>query len=263
MATSRFRWEESKIENLIKCLLEYKTCMAFKNCDWNADKVKLYENVRKSLAKIYEDEPEQFGPVSLSTNPHAGIDDDDVNDVDLKEYQIKIKTEKELIKRGYARVQEKVKVLRQKFSEAVTTGRRSGSGQIVMEHYDDLVKLWGGSPASQPLCYGCSTSEVNYNVNSEDNLSGDPCCSSTSTPSTRKRKKITAANNENNENYDPYSDEDSTSETITSNESLTDEFIQRSTPISKNKKQKLETNIGKNPVPKLIDIIKGGIWSNS
>ena len=112
MATSRFRWEESKIQNLIKCLLEYKTCMAFKNCDWNADKVKLYENVRKSLAKIYEDEPEQFGPVSPSTNPHAGIDDDDVNDVDLKEYQIKIKTEKELIKRGYTRVQEKVKILR-------------------------------------------------------------------------------------------------------------------------------------------------------
>ena len=65
----RFRWEESKIENVIKCLLEYKTCMAFKNCDWNADKVKLYENVRKSLAKIYEDEPEQFGPVSLHKSP--------------------------------------------------------------------------------------------------------------------------------------------------------------------------------------------------
>ena len=188
MATSRFRWEESKIENLIKCLLEYKTCMAFKNYDWIADKVKSYENVRKSLAKIYEDEPEQFGPVSLSTYPHAGIDDD-VNDFDLKEYQIKIKTEKELIKRGYTLVQERVKVLRTKFSEAVTTGRRSGSGQIVMEYYDDLVKLWGGSLASEPLSCGCSTSEVNYNVNSEDNISGDPCCSSTSTPSTRKQKK--------------------------------------------------------------------------
>ena len=127
-----------------------------------------------------------------------------------------------------------------KFSEAVTKGRRSGSGQIVIEHYDDLVKLWGGSPASEPLSYGCSTSEVNCNVNSEDNLSGDPCCSSTSAPSTRKRKKITAANNKNNEKYDPYFDEDSTSETITS-------------PINKNKKQKLKTNIGKNPVPKLID----------
>ena len=76
---------------------------------------------------------------------------------------------------------------------------------------------------------------------------------STSTASTRTRKKITAANNENNENYDPYFDEDSTSETITSNESLTDEFVQRSTPINKNKKQKLKTSIGKNPVPKLID----------
>ena len=129
MATSRFRWEESKIENLIKCLLEYKTCMTFRNCDWNADKVKLYENVRKSLAKIYEDESDQFGPVSLFTNPHAGIDDDDVNDVDLKEYQIKIKTEKELIKRRYTRVQEKVKVLRQKFSEAFTKGEEVEVGR--------------------------------------------------------------------------------------------------------------------------------------
>ena len=118
-----------------------------------------------------------------------------------------------------------------------------------MEHYDDLVKLWGGCPASERLSYGCSTSEVNCNVNSEDNLSGDPCCSSKSTPSTRKR----SANNENNENYHPYFDEDSTSEAITSNESLTDEFVQRSTPINKNKKQKLKANIGKNPVPKLID----------
>ena len=122
-----------------------------------------------------------------------------------------------------------------------------------MEHYDDLVKLSGGSPASESLSYGCSTSEVNCNVNSEDNLSDDPCCSSTSTPSTRKRKKIAAANNKNNENYDPYFDEDSTSETITSIESLTDEFVQRSTPINKNKKQKSKTNIGKNPVPKLVD----------
>ena len=74
--------------------------MASKNCDWNADKVKLYENVRKSLAKVYEDEPEQFGPVSLSTNPHAGIDDDDVNDVDLKKISDKDKNRKGTDQKG-------------------------------------------------------------------------------------------------------------------------------------------------------------------
>ena len=36
----------------------------------NADKVKLYESVRKGLAEIYEDEPDAFGPASVSENPH-------------------------------------------------------------------------------------------------------------------------------------------------------------------------------------------------
>ena len=39
-----------------------------------------------------------------------------VNEFDLREYQVKVKTEKEKIKRGYPRVQERVKNLRQKFS---------------------------------------------------------------------------------------------------------------------------------------------------
>ena len=40
--------------------------MEFRNCDSNTDKVKLYESVWKSLAEIYEDEPEAFGPASVS-----------------------------------------------------------------------------------------------------------------------------------------------------------------------------------------------------
>ena len=35
-----------------------KISMEFRNCNSNADKVKLYESVRKSLAEIYQDEPE-------------------------------------------------------------------------------------------------------------------------------------------------------------------------------------------------------------
>ena len=40
--------------------------MEFRNCDSNADKVRLYESVRKSLAEINEDEPEPFSPASVS-----------------------------------------------------------------------------------------------------------------------------------------------------------------------------------------------------
>ena len=128
--------------------------MEFRNCDSNVDNVKLYESVRKSLSEIYEDEPEAFGPASVSENPYKDLDD--VNEIDLREYQVKVKTEKEQVKRGYSPVQERVKNLRQKFSEAVTSGRGSGSGQITIDYYE-LVKIWGGSSASEPLSYEIST----------------------------------------------------------------------------------------------------------
>ena len=67
--------------------------------------------------------------------------------------------------------------MRQKFSEAVATGRRSGSGQITIDYYDELVKICGGSPASEPLSYGTSTTCVNDNINS-DNFSDNTTSSS-------------------------------------------------------------------------------------
>ena len=109
--------------------------MEFRNCDSNDEKAKLYENVRKSLAEIY-----------------------------MKMNQIK---------RGYSCVYKGVKNLRHKFSEAVKTGRGNGSGQITIDYYDELVKLKGGSSASEPLSCGSSTTCVNDNVNS-DKFSDDP-----------------------------------------------------------------------------------------
>ena len=38
-------------------------------------KVKLYESVRKGLAEMYENEPETFGPASVSENPYKDLDD--------------------------------------------------------------------------------------------------------------------------------------------------------------------------------------------
>ena len=56
--------------------------MEFRNYDSNADKVKLYESVRKSLAEIYEDEPEPEPDLaSVSENP--GKDLDDVKEINL------------------------------------------------------------------------------------------------------------------------------------------------------------------------------------
>ena len=66
--------------------------MEFENCDSNADKVKLYESVRKRLGEIYEDEPDEFGPASVSENPYKDLDD--VNEFDLREYQRESKDRK-------------------------------------------------------------------------------------------------------------------------------------------------------------------------
>ena len=59
-------WTNDKLMNLIKCLQEFKSSMEFRNCDSNTHKVRLYESVRKSLAKIYEDETNPFSPASVS-----------------------------------------------------------------------------------------------------------------------------------------------------------------------------------------------------
>ena len=51
MTTSqaRFKWTDDKHINFIKYLQEFKNSMEFRNCDSDANKVKLYESVRKSL----------------------------------------------------------------------------------------------------------------------------------------------------------------------------------------------------------------------
>ena len=33
-----------------------------------------------------------------------------------------------------------------------------------LDYYDELVKIWGGSPASKPMSYGTSTTCVNASM---------------------------------------------------------------------------------------------------
>ena len=97
------------------------------------------------------------------------------------------KTEKvrpRVIKRGYNRVLEKIKDIRQNFVNAVTTGWRSGwSGEIVKEFYEDLIKLWGGSPVTKSLTFGISSNSISNNIPSTSSSNTSPvnsCASSTS-----------------------------------------------------------------------------------
>ncbi|KAJ7387351.1 hypothetical protein OS493_004342 [Desmophyllum pertusum] len=80
---------------------------------------------------------------------------------EMADIQRRQKNDKELIKKGYNRIQEKLKEIRQNFANAVTTGSRSGSGKIVLEFFDQLKQIWGGSPSTEPLSCGVSTDDFN------------------------------------------------------------------------------------------------------
>ena len=156
--TARFRWNQGdKVSDLIQCLAQYKGTMEYNNSDFSADKVKQYEAVRQAMAQIYIDKPWYFGPVCVTPVDTVNEDDFEEKSRLLKQQ----KDDKDMIKKGYNRVQEKLKEIRQSFSKAVTTGSRSGSGKIVLEHFDQLVQIWGGSPATEPLTFGTNTDEVN------------------------------------------------------------------------------------------------------
>lgn len=149
-SSSKFKWTETMVSKLIKAIREYKTKMEYKNLDFSADKVKLYEALRVEMAKEYSD---FFGPMEISPLPEDC--EDETEKVDKNVY---LEQERKKVKKGYSRVMEKVKDIRQRFSKAITSGRRSGSGKIVLEFYDELVKIWGGSPATEPLPFGVQSS---------------------------------------------------------------------------------------------------------
>ena len=143
------------------------------NKDFNGDKPGQYEEIRKEMARIYcSIDIKMFGPESVTIRPCEV----DVNG--RKEALEMIKEEQQLIKRGYNCVMEKVKKKRQNFSSAVISGRRSGSGKVVMEHYDELVAIFGGSPSTERLEFCCTTGEestVEPEPGYEDESLSSPC----------------------------------------------------------------------------------------
>ena len=142
------------IDDLLRSLGQFKSNMEYRNVDFNADKTKQYEAVRDAMArKYYAIDVSFFGPETTSPIP------EEIEESEKEELLNIIKNEKAMIKKGYSRVMEKIKELRQRFSNAVTAGSRSGSGKLVMEFYDTMVQIWGGSPSTEPLSFGIESSE--------------------------------------------------------------------------------------------------------
>jgi hypothetical protein len=87
----------------------------------------------------------------------------EMNEKELKEFNNGVKAEKSTIKKGYDRVKEKIKSLRQDYRNAVNTGERSGSGRMIRDNWEDLMEIWAGSPATKAIHIdnGCTTQEIN------------------------------------------------------------------------------------------------------
>ena len=132
--------------------------MEYQAIDFDADRAPQYKELRKEIAKLYEIEDETlFGRVLLSA-PTGPIED--MSEEDKKKYSAKRKEENSQIQKGHQRIQEKVKEIRQNFSKAVTKGKRSGSGKLIYEFYDEMVHIWGGYPSTESLTYGIDTESL-------------------------------------------------------------------------------------------------------
>ena len=135
----RFRWSTDKIDALLECLKNIKTCYECKGLDFESDLVKLYTGVRSLMAEKYD--RNNFGPVITT---EIG---DDLSTEELAKRKAAVAEEQKLIKIGYQRIEQKIKDLRQDYRNALTSGRRSGGGKLVEDNWDILKNIWGVSPA--------------------------------------------------------------------------------------------------------------------
>ena len=131
--------------------------MEFKGKDFDGDRPAQYAVLREEMAKMFG--VEMYGPVSPSTL--SPIEMQGLCEEERKEERNRMKMQEQSIKQGYNRILEKVKDIRQRFSKAIVQGSRSGSGNIVMEHFDSLKQIYGGSPSATKLAYGVETEQIN------------------------------------------------------------------------------------------------------
>ena len=74
--------------------------------------------------------------------------------------------------------------MRQNFQNIVA-GRRSGSAKISNLYYEDLLRIWNGSPCLEALPFGASTSDIDVSIqtgtssstSSDNNTTGISSCS--------------------------------------------------------------------------------------
>ena len=102
-STKAFRFQDEHIENLISCLLNYKIKCELDNIDFDADKPAQYSKIREGMADIYKEEEDFFGPLAIEK----------LSENATKEEKALFNEQKKLFSRGYKRIQEKIKEIRE------------------------------------------------------------------------------------------------------------------------------------------------------
>lgn len=81
---------------------------------------------------------EEFGPEAV-TKPVKPLKE--MNETENEAFKEKRDDEKSCIKKGYDRVKERLRNVRQDFRAAVNKGTRSGSGRIVQDNFELLTEI--------------------------------------------------------------------------------------------------------------------------
>ena len=100
-----FRWEKKHVEDLINCIISYKTKMTYRGLGFDGDNPRMYKELRESMAKIYQDvDVKIFRPVNVTDfneNTKSNVDQN-------KNIETIWKEEKELMIRSRNRIIKKV-----------------------------------------------------------------------------------------------------------------------------------------------------------
>ena len=105
------------VNDLLTFIKDFKSKKEFDGVDFEGDLVVFYGEMRKMMAINFNDS--DFGPVTVSESPKPL---QDMNEKELKEFNNMVELEKSTIKKGYDRVKEKIKALRQDYRNAVNNG---------------------------------------------------------------------------------------------------------------------------------------------
>ena len=194
-----FRWNDDMVDFLLKALQKYKSTMAYQGKDFDGDRPSQYSFLRKEMATRYQQQTgSPFGPISASNLATEGLSEEEIATIKRN-----IKEEEKNIKCGYNRVLEKVKEIRQKFSSAAIKGTRSGSGRVVLLHFDLLKDIYGGSASATSLKSGIDSTDVNNVNEGPHNSFSNIATTSTATPTGHSFEDDEEEHFEHEENQQP------------------------------------------------------------